>query len=166
MIILVDMNAFFASVEQVDHPKLRKKPIAVTNGVVGSTIITSSYEARACGVKTGMRLIEARQLCPDLIRVPARPERYAEVSTNIMHSLIAVSPDVEVFSVDEAFIDVTGCQHAWDSAEEIGLKVKQCVNEASSVQCSVGISGDKTTAKYAAKLNKPDGLTIILPWEA
>jgi len=166
MIILVDMNAFFASVEQVDHPELRKKPIAVTNGAVGSTIITSSYEARAYGVKTGMRFVEARQLCPDLIRVPTRPERYAEVSTNIMHSLIDVSPDVEVFSVDEAFIDVTGCQHAWNSAEDIGLKVKQCVNEASSVQCSVGISGDKTTAKYAAKLNKPDGLTIIPPWEA
>ena len=122
MIILVDMNAFFASVEQVDRPKLRQKPVAITNGELGSTIITCSYEARAHGVKTGMRLKQAYQLCPRLIRIPARPERYAEISTNIMHSLIDVSPDIEVFSVDEAFIDVTGCQHFWESATAIGSK--------------------------------------------
>jgi len=166
MIILVDMNAFFASVEQADHPEWQARPIAITNGLVGSTIITSSYEARTCGVKTGMRIRQARELCPNLIRVPARPERYAEVSTNIMHSLIDISPDVEVFSVDEAFIDVTGCQHLWQSAQAIAAKIKQCVHEASGVLCSVGISGDKTTAKYAAKLNKPDGLAIIPPWES
>jgi len=166
MIALVDMNAFFASVEQHDHPEWQALPIAITNGVIGSTIITSSYEARAWGVKTGMRLKQARQLCPNLIQAPARPERYAEVSTNIMHAIIDVTPDIEVFSVDEAFLDITGCQHLWGSAHEIGMKIKTCVSEASGVLCSVGISGDKTTAKYAAKLQKPDGLTIIPPWES
>ena len=166
MIVLVDMNAFFASVEQVDHPEWQARPVAITNGVLGSTIITSSYEARAWGIKTGMRLKQARELCPELIRAPARPERYAEVSTNIMHALTDLSPDVEVFSVDEAFIDMTGCQHFWQSPEAIALKVKECVNEASGVLCSVGISGDKTTAKYAAKLNKPDGIAVIPPWTA
>jgi len=166
MIALVDMNAFFASVEQHDHPEWQALPIAITNGVIGSTIITSSYEARAWGVKTGMRLKQARQLCPNLIQAPARPERYAEVSTNIMHAIIDVTPDIEVFSVDEAFLDITGCQHLWGSAHDIGMKIKTCVSEASGVLCSVGISGDKTTAKYAAKLQKPDGLTIIPPWES
>ena len=166
MIALVDMNAFFASVEQNDHPEWQALPIAITNGFVGSTIITSSYEARAGGVKTGMRLKQARQLCPGLIQAPARPERYAEVSTNIMHALIDITPDIEVFSVDEAFLDVTGCQNLWGTAFDIGEKIKNCVNDVSGVLCSVGISGDKTTSKYAAKLKKPDGLTVISPWEA
>jgi len=166
MIALVDMNAFFASVEQYDRPEWQARPIAITNGSIGSTIITSSYEARAWGVKTGMRLKQARKLCPDIIQAPARPERYAEVSTNIMHALVDITPDIEVFSVDEAFLDVTGCQHLWGSAHDIGMKIKSCVLEASGVLCSVGVSGDKTTAKYAAKLQKPNGLTIIPPWES
>ncbi|WP_245929626.1 DNA polymerase Y family protein [Leucothrix pacifica] len=166
MIALVDMNAFFASVEQGDHPEWQALPVAITNGVVGSTIITCSYEARAWGVKTGMRLKQARQLCPGLIQAPARPERYAEVSTNIMHALTDITPDIEVFSVDEAFLDLTGCQNLWDSAFDVGMMIKTCVNEASGVLCSVGISGDKTTSKYAAKLRKPDGLTVIPPWDA
>ncbi|VAW71870.1 DNA polymerase IV [hydrothermal vent metagenome] len=165
-IILVDMNAFFASVEQYDCPELRGRPVAITNGAVGTCIITSSYEARAYGIKTGMRLKAARQLCPDLIQCPARPERYAEVSTNIMSALQSITPDIEVFSVDEAFLDVTRCQHLLGTPEHIGALTKNIVFEASGILCSIGISGDKTTAKYAAKLNKPDGLTVIPPWQA
>jgi DNA polymerase-4 len=165
-IILVDMNAFFASVEQYDRPEWRGRPVAVTNGEQGTCIITCSYEARAYGVKTGMRLKHARELCPDLIQCPARPERYAEVSTNIMSALQEITPDVEVFSVDEAFLDVTRCQKLFGSPERIAQLAKQKVFEASGVPCSVGVSGDKTTAKYAAKLNKPNGLTVIPPWEA
>lgn len=166
VIILVDMNAFFASVEQLDHPEWQARPVAITNGELGSTIITCSYEARSWGVKTGMRLKEARKLCPELIQAPSRPERYAAISTQIMASLELVTPDIEVFSVDEAFLDVSGCQRLWGEPEDIAYKVKQVVLNASGVLCSVGVSGDKTTAKYAAKLNKPDGLTIIPPWEA
>ena len=98
VIILVDMNCFFAAVEQQDNPFLRNRPIAVTNGKQGTTIITSSYEARSYGVKTGMRLKEARQLCPELIQAPSRPERYAEISTKIMESLQSITPDLEVSS--------------------------------------------------------------------
>lgn len=166
IIILVDMNAFFASIEQHDRPEWRGRPVAITNGAIGTCIITSSYEARAYGIKTGMRLKDARKLCPDLIQCPARPERYAEVSTNIMSSLLSITPDIEVFSVDEAFLDVTHCQRLHGSPEEIARLTKQTVFEASGVLCSVGISGDKTTAKYAAKLNKPDGLTVVPPWQA
>jgi len=165
-IVLVDMNAFFASIEQQDDPDLRGRPVAVTNGLQGTCIITCSYEARARGVRTGMRLKEARRLCPDLVQCPARPHRYAQVSRAIMAALVEVTPDVEVFSVDEAFLDVTGCQRLWGSPEAIGRKVKAVVREASGLACSVGIAGDKTTAKYAAKLHKPDGLTVIPPWAA
>ena len=166
IIILVDMNAFFASIEQLDHPEWQARPVAITNGKLGSTIITSSYEARAWGIKTGMRLRQARELCPELIQAPARPERYVEISTRIMASLVDITPDVEVFSVDEAFLDVTGCQTLWGTPLEMGLRVKRKVMDAGGILCSVGISGDKTTAKYAAKLNKPDGLTIIPPWQS
>lgn len=166
VILLADMNAFFASVEQVDHPALRAKPVALTNGDIGTCIITCSYEARAFGVRTGMHIKQARQLCPALIRVSSRPRRYAEVSTNIMQALAYFSPDIEIFSVDEAFLDVTRCQQLWGGPREIALRVKQAVYESSGVLCSVGVSGDKTTAKFAARQQKPDGLTIIPPWQA
>lgn len=166
MIALVDMNAFFASIEQRDRPEWRGRPVVVTNGAQGTCIITCSYEARAYGVKTGMRLRQARQLCPDLIQCPAHPERYAEASTRIMEALTLVSPVMEVFSVDEAFLDLTPVQHLYGSADDIGRMIKRIVFQASGLLCSVGMSGDKTTAKYAAKLEKPDGLTVISPWEA
>src|SRR4030065_403231 len=101
-ILHMDMNAFFASVEQRDFSGLRGKPVGVTNGEVGTTLITCSYEARAFGVKTGMRVYDARRLCPGLIQRPARPRVYAAISTRIMHGLRDITPDVEGFSVDEA----------------------------------------------------------------
>lgn len=165
-IVLVDMNAFFASVEQYDKPEWRGRPVAITNGRQGTCIITCSYEARAMGVKTGMRLKQAYEKCPTLIQCPAHPERYAAVSTAIMSSLYSITPDVEIFSVDEAFLDVTRCQKIFGSPYEIARLIKQTVFEASGLLCSVGISGDKTTAKHAAKQNKPDGLTVVPPDEA
>lgn len=165
-IILVDMNAFFASIEQKDNPSLRGKPIAVTNGEQGSCIITSSYEARSYGVKTGMRLREAKKLCPQLIRCPSRVQRYTEVSTTIMQRLKDLVPDLEIFSVDEAFLDVTHYQKLYGSPAKIGLMLKEAIFDCSGLLCSVGVSGDKTTAKYAAKLNKPDGYMVIPPWQA
>jgi DNA polymerase-4 len=165
-IALVDMNAFFASIEQRDHAEWRGRPVAITNGLQGSCIITCSYEARAYGIKTGMRLKQGRQLCPELIQCPAHPERYAAISTAIMGALQDITPDIEVFSVDEAFLDVTHCQRLLGTPVQIARLVKQKVFEASGMLCSVGISGDKTTAKFAAKLTKPDGLTVVPPWEA
>lgn len=165
-IILVDMNAFFASIEQLDYPSLRGKPIAVTNGDQGSCVITSSYEARAFGVKTGMRLRDARKLCPHIIQRSSRPKRYTEISTCIMDALLAITPDREVYSIDEAFLDVTYCQKLHGHPITIGKMVQQIVWRISHLPCSIGISGDKTTAKYAAKQKKPNGLTVIPPWEA
>jgi DNA polymerase IV len=165
-IALVDMNAFFSSIEQRDHSEWRGRPVAITNGLQGSCIITCSYEARAYGVKTGMRLKQARQLCPELIQCPAHPERYAATSAAIMQALQDITPDIEIFSVDEAFLDVTHCQRLLGTPPQIARLAKKKVFASSGILCSVGISGDRTTAKFAAKLDKPDGLTIIPPWEA
>jgi len=166
-IIHIDMNAFFASVEQRDFPELRGKPVGVTNGEVGTTLITCSYEARALGVKTGMRVYEARRLCPGLIQRPARPKVYAGISTRIMHALQDISPDVEVFSVDEAFLDVTHCQRLHGSPEHIAHLARQRIHEISGgLPCSIGVAGTKSTAKVASEMQKPHGFTVIPPWEA
>jgi DNA polymerase-4 len=165
-IVLVDMDAFFASIEQHDHPELRGKPIGITNGLTGTCFITCSYEARQHGIKTGTRIQKARQLYKDIIQVPARPYRYAQVSTTIMAALRTITPDMEVFSVDEAFLDITHCQGIYGNPANVGKLVKDLVYEVSGVTCSVGISGDKTTAKYAAKKDKPDGLVVVPPWQA
>lgn len=165
-IILIDMNAFFASVEQLDHPEWRGRALAVTNGKQGTCVITSSYEARAFGVKTGMHLREAKRLCPDLIQVGANPEKYVKVSRAIMEALTALTPVIEIFSIDEAFLDVTDSQLLFGSPEKMAVMAKELVLQASGLLCSVGVSGDKTTAKFAAKLQKPNGLTVIPPWEA
>src|SRR3569833_1739830 len=164
-IIHVDMNAFFASIEQQDRPELRGRPVAITNGMQGTCCITSSYEARAHGVLSGLCLREARELCPDIILVAARPERYAAVSTTIMQALIKITPDVEVFSVDEAFLDVTRCQSLWGAPERIAAMTREVVDESCGLPCSIGLSGDKTTAKYASKQQKPNRHTNIPPWE-
>ena len=165
-IMLIDMNAFFASIEQRDRPEWRGQPIVITNGVQGTCIITCSYEARIYGIKTGMRLKQALQLCPSLVRCPAHPERYAATSTAIMTALQDITPDIEIFSVDEAFLDISHCQRLLGTPLRIAHLAKRKVFEASGILCSIGISGDKTTAKFAAKLKKPDGLTIIPPHEA
>ena len=166
-IVFVDMDAFFASIEQLDDPALAGRPVGVTNGERGTCLITCSYEARAFGIHTGMRLKRARQLCPEIVQCPARPQRYTEVSTAIMSALQDISPDIEVFSVDEAFVDVTHCQRYWKKGPEwIGQQTRSLVYEVSGVHCTVGVSGDKTTAKFAAKQVKPDGLSVIPPWES
>lgn len=161
------MDAFFTAIEQLDEPMLRGRPVAVTNGLQGTCIITCSYEARARGVHTGMRLRDAVQLCQYLVQRPARPERYAQLATRLSDTLReAVSPDVEVFSVDEAFIDVTRCQRLLGCPAQIGQRVKQLINDVLGLPCSVGVSGDRTTAKYVAKCHKPKGLGVVPPEQA
>jgi len=166
-IVFVDMDAFFASIEQLDDPALRGRPVAVTNGMQGTCIITCSYEARARGVHTGMRIREARQLCPELVRCASRPQRYAQLATLLSDTLReAISPDLEVFSVDEAFIDVTRCQRLLGSPPDIARRAKQLIEAVVGLPCTVGVSGDRTTAKYVAKLHKPNGLGVVCPAQA
>ena len=161
----IDMMAFFASVEQLDFPELSGKPVVVTNGKEGSTIITASYEARAFGIKTGVKLKEALQVCPQLIRRASRPKRYVAISQKIMQALTTITPDQEVFSIDECFLYLTPILHFYDSLDALATKIRYCVFTASGgLSSSIGISEGKLTAKLAAKSQKGQ-TTILPPWQ-
>ena len=166
IIMHIDMNAFFASIEQRDDPLLSGKPVAITNGQKGSCIITCSYEARAFGIKTGMRFSEAKIKCPSLIKKSSNPKKYTKISSNIMGILRDVSPDIEIFSIDEAFLDLTNCRKIYASPVNVAYLIKDRILKSVNLPCSIGISGDKSTAKFAAKMRKPDGVTIINPRES
>ncbi|WP_432772695.1 DNA polymerase thumb domain-containing protein [Francisella salimarina] len=161
-IALVDMQAFFPSCEQIDFPELMHKPVAVTNGEAGTCIISSSYEARAYGVKTGMRMQEALRLCPEIIKRPSRPKRYAEISANIISALRDITPDIEVFSIDECWINLYPVLDLYKGVENIATMIRQAVYDSSGgINCSIGISEGKLTAKFVAGINK--GKTTIVP---
>jgi DNA polymerase-4 len=155
------MNAFFASVEQAMNPTLRGKPIAVIGSAHRTVITTSSYEARKCGVKTGMAVWEAKRCCPELILVVGNNRRYTHTSSEIMKMMLDYTPLVEVFSIDEAFMDVTGCLRLFGSAENIAYRLKARIRNRFGITCSIGIAPNKLLAKLASEMQKPDGLTII-----
>ncbi len=164
-IMHVDMNAFFAAVEQQSNPALRGRPIAVTGSEKRSIILTASYEARAHGVKTGMTHFEAFERCPGLQLVPANNRLYTYVSTQIMALLRDYTPLVEVFSIDEAFLDVSGSLRLFGSAERIAYLIKSRIRARFGISCSIGIAPNKLLAKLASERRKPDGLTVFLPDE-
>lgn len=161
---LVDMVAFFASVEQLDFPELRGKAVAVVNGEAGSTIVTASYEARKFGIKTGTRVYEAKAMCPHLICRTSRHRRYGEISDLIMAAIAEhVTCDMEVYSIDECYLDLKPVLKLYGSVENIARRIRQIVFLASGgLKCSIGISEGKLTAKYAASIGK-GGTTILSP---
>jgi len=157
----IDMDAFFASIEQAVNPALRGKPIAVVGSKKRTVIVTSSYEARKMGVKTGMTATEGVRACPDLILVPGNNRRYIDASVRILTILRDYSPDVEVFSIDEAFVDITGSLRLFGGAETISREIKRRIKEDLNITCSVGIAPNKLVAKLVSGTTKPDGLTIV-----
>lgn len=161
IIMHIDMNAFFASVEQQSNPALRGKPIAVTGSDKRTVILTASYEARAFGIKTGFTMWEAKQKCPQLIFVPANNRLYTHVSSQIMKIMLDYTPLVEVFSIDEAFMDITGSVTMFGGMERISYLIKSRIKARFGITCSVGIAPNKLLAKLASEMKKPDGLTII-----
>ncbi|KAF0221116.1 MAG: DNA polymerase [Geobacteraceae bacterium] len=165
IIMHIDMNAFFASVEQQNKPELRGKPIAVIGSAKRTVITTSSYEARAFGVKTGMTTWEARQKCPHIIFVVGDNRRYTWTSSQIIKLMMQFTPLVEVFSIDEAFLDVTGSMTLFTSPERISHLLKAQILHHFGITCSIGIAPNKLLAKLASDMQKPDGLTIIRPEE-
>jgi len=162
-ILHIDMNAFFASVEQQHDPALRGKPIAVIGSATRTVILTSSYEARACGVRTGMTVWQARQKCPHLILVAANNRRYTWTSAQIVKMFFDFTPLVETFSIDEAFLDVTGSLALFGSAERIAWLIKSRIRHRFGITCSIGIAPNKLLAKLASDMEKPDGLVVIRP---
>lgn len=164
-ILHIDMNAFFASVEQAMNPALRGRPIAVVGSAKRTVITTSSYEARKFGVKTGMAVWEAKRCCPELILVVGNNRRYTHTSAGIVRMMLDYTPLVEVFSIDEAFMDVTGSLKLFGTAENIAMQLKARIRHRFGITCSIGIAPNKLLAKLASDMEKPDGLTVIRPEE-
>lgn len=162
-IIHLDMDAYFASVEQLSNPLIRGKPVIVTGSGKRTVIATASYEGRKYGIKTGMTIAQARRLCPHVIRVVGNPEKYLYTTLKIRKALIGFTDRVELYSIDEFFLDVTHSQSIFGSPEDIVEKIKARIQEAISLPCSCGLASNKLMAKLASKMNKPDGLTIIYP---
>ena len=160
------MDAFFASVEQLDNPDLRGKPVIVGGQSCRGVVSTCSYEARRYGVHSAMSMAEARKLCPHGEYVPVRMRRYQEVSKKIMSIFHDFTPLVEQLSIDEAFLDVSGMEKLYHNTEEIGWLIKKRIADETGLTASVGLAPNKFLAKMASDLQKPDGFTIIRHAEA
>jgi len=166
MILHIDMDAFYASVEQLDNPDLKGKCVIVGGQSNRSVVSAASYEARNYGIKSAMPIFMAKQKCPEGVFILPRMKRYKEVSKEIMKLLCDFSPLVEPVSIDEAYIDITGGERLLGSPEQLGMQLKRKIKKKVNLTCSVGIAPNKFLAKIASDMNKPDGLFIIKPDEA
>ncbi len=160
-ILHVDMDAFYASVEQRDNPELRGKPLVVGGGGNRGVVAAASYESRAFGVRSAMPMAEARRRCPGLLRVAPRMSHYKAVSDQIFDVFREFSPLIEGLSLDEAFLDVTASIKLFGSGEDIGIAIKARIREITGLTASVGVAENKLVAKIASDLDKPDGLVVI-----
>lgn len=161
MIIHLDMDAFFAAVEQMDHPELRGKPVIIGGGLRG-VVSTASYEARVFGVHSAMPVVTARRLCPQGVFIHGRRHRYAELSRLVMAALGEFSPLVEPASIDEAYLDAAGLERLFGPLEELTARIKARVAEVTGgLTCSVGAAPVKFLAKICSDVNKPDGVFIL-----
>ncbi len=164
IILHVDMDAFFTSVEQVDNPSLKGKPVvvgALPKGGRGRGVVSAaSYEARRYGICSGMPISQAYRLCPYAVFLPPRFDRYVELSHIIIKILQRYSPCIEQISIDEAFLDCTGTLKLFGSVENIAKNIKDHIVVHTGLTCSVGVASNKLVAKIASDLHKPDGLTV------
>ena len=165
-IIHIDMDAFYASVEQHDHPELRGLPIAVGGAESRGVVCAASYEARRFGVRSAMPGAKARKLCPQLIFVPVHFDRYREVSRAIHGIFHDYTDIIEPISLDEAFLDVTENKVAEPMAVEIAREIRRRIREELGLTASAGVSYNKFLAKIASDARKPDGLCTIHPSQA
>ena len=162
-IIHVDMDAFYASVEQRDNPELRGKPLAVGGSAARGVVAAASYEARTFGVHSAMPSVTAKRKCPDLIFVPPRFDVYRAVSQQIREIFAEYTPLIEPLSLDEAYLDVTENLKGMEIATEIALEIRAKIKAATGLNASAGISYNKFLAKMASDLNKPNGQAVITP---
>jgi DNA polymerase IV len=158
-VLHADLDSFYASVEQRDDPKLRGRPVIVGPGVV----LAASYEAKACGVHSGMGAGRARRLCPQAAVVRCRMEAYAEASKAVFEIFEDTAPVVEALSIDEAFLDVRGMEHFAGTPAQIAERLRREVRERVGLPISVGVARTKFLAKVASAVAKPDGLLVVPP---
>lgn len=164
-ILHVDMDAFFASVEQLDHPEWRGKPVLVGGSPEGRGVVAAaSYEARAFGIRSAMPSAQAARLCPEAIWAKGRFDRYREFSREICAIFTSVTPDVQQVSIDEAYLDVTPSPHRPVDPVEVARTIQARV-DAIGLSCSIGVATSKTVAKIASDHDKPHGITVVRPGE-
>ncbi|MBA2756747.1 MAG: DNA polymerase IV, partial [Chloroflexi bacterium] len=163
-ILHVDLDAFFAAVEQRDRPELAGRPVIVGGDPAGRGVVSAaSYEARRFGVHSAMSLGEAVRRCPDGIFLPVDGRRYQLASRDVMAVLRTFTPAVEPISIDEAFLDVTGSRALFGEGPAIAATIKSAVRERVGLTASVGVASNKLVAKVASDLRKPDGLVVVAP---
>lgn len=163
-IVLIDMDAFFAQIEQRHNPALRGKPILVVGGPGRHAVVTTaSYEAKRLGVKSAMALHQALQICPHALTIIGNPDKYIDYCFRLLNIYKEFTDLVEPYSVDEAFLDITHVQRLFGTPEQIGAKIKARVKQELDLTCSIGIGPNKLIAKMAAEWQKPDGLVIVKP---
>lgn len=163
IVLLADMNAFYASVEQVLNPNLRKRPVIVCGDPARrhGIVLAASYEAKSYGIKTGMSVSQAKELCPTALMVPPHMGTYVRVSVQIINLLREYSPLVEPFSIDEAFVELTGCQDLFGQGKTVACQIQERIYEEIGVHCSIGVGPNKLLAKMASQMKKPRGLTVL-----
>ncbi|MBT8085569.1 MAG: DNA polymerase IV [Woeseia sp.] len=162
-ILHVDMDAFYASVEQRDNPALRGKPLVVGGSSNRGVVAAASYEARTFGIRSAMPMREARRRCPELLQAPVRMTCYKSESDKVFAVFREFTPLVEGLSLDEAFLDVTGSTTLFGAAAEIAATIKQRIFAKTNLTASVGVAPNKLVAKIASDLDKPDGLVVVEP---
>ncbi|MFA6147875.1 MAG: DNA polymerase IV [bacterium] len=160
-ILHLDLDAFYAAVEVLDRPELRGLPVIVGGEERRGVVAAASYEARKFGIHSAMPAATAKRLCPQGIFLPVRMSRYSEMSDRVFAIYRRFTPLVEPLSIDEAFLDVTGCERLFGSAEEVARKIKAAVREETGLTVSAGVAPNKFLAKIASDLGKPDGLTVV-----
>jgi DNA polymerase IV len=160
-ILHVDMDAFYAAVEQLDQPRLRGRPVLVGHDGPRGVVTTASYEARPFGCRSAQPMAVAKRLCPQAIVVPTRFQRYHEVSAQVFDILDDFTPLIEPLSIDEAFLDVTGSLKLLGDGPAIARQIRQRIHAEVKLTASVGVAANKFLAKLASDMNKPDGLTMI-----
>jgi DNA polymerase-4 len=163
MILHIDMDAFYASVEQLDQPSLKGQCVIVGGSSRRGVVSAASYEARRFGVRSAMPIFQARQLCPQGVFLQPRMERYRQLSRQVMSILQEFSPLVEPVSIDEAFMDLAGTESLYGPPADLASTLKQKVRDSLRLTCSVGVAPNRFLAKIASDFNKPDGLTVIAP---
>lgn len=160
-ILHVDMDSFFASVELVEDPQLRGRPVVVGGTSNRGVVTSATYEARALGVRSGQPLARARRLCPQAAFLPVRHDLYRDYSRRVMEVLAQITPVVEKISIDEAFLDVSGARRRLGSPLQIAALIRQEIRDQVGITASVGIAANKSVAKIASAHAKPDGVLLI-----
>src|SRR3954447_8048936 len=161
LVLHIDMDAFYASVELLRHPELVGTPVVVAGGGNRGVVLSATYEARRFGVHSAMPTSRARRLCPNATFLEPHHAEYSRISQNVMAIFGSITPEVEPLSLDEAFLDVTGSIRRLGSPAQIGELIRTRVHDQQGITCSVGVASTKFVAKLGSGLCKPDGLLIV-----